>query len=221
MKGKRFPPRWAKAAPSAGLLFLCFLWSLSSLRIDLLPSLTSQALPPTQKQALPFAMLAIAAALYAVVKRQRPSWQIGALENLLSLGLFEIVGQKGEFYRLTGSGYQAADLLNDFARWPASQVMIEVGYVGAPADSLTLPCSGIVQLPATYYEVRVRPDVDVMRSEKEPKSLLIEGIPLGELNQIAWKPNHITCVDTATNESKSFCIERADNRKVAKFYLTS
>ncbi len=152
--------------------------------------------------------------------RNRAEW-IGALENLLSLGLFEIVGQKGEFYRLTGSGYQAADLLNDFARWPASQVMIEVGYVGAPADSLTLPCSGIVQLPATYYEVRVRPDVDVMRSEKEPKSLLIEGIPLGELNQIAWKPNHITFVDTATNESKSFCIERADNRKVAKFYLTS
>ncbi|MGA3045541.1 MAG: DMT family transporter [Terracidiphilus sp.] len=90
MKGKRFPPRWAKAAPSAGLLFLCFLWSLSSLRIDLLPSLTSQALPPTQKQALPFAMLAIAAALYAVVKRQRPSWQQTRSAIIIGLGLFVV-----------------------------------------------------------------------------------------------------------------------------------
>lgn len=62
--------------------------------------------------------------------RNRAEW-IGALENLISLGIFEIVDQKGEFYRLTASGYQAADLLNDFARWPASQVRIEAGYVGA------------------------------------------------------------------------------------------
>jgi hypothetical protein len=152
--------------------------------------------------------------------RNRAEW-IGALENLVSLGLFEIVGQKGEFYRLTASGYEAADLLNDFARWSASQVTLEAGYVGAPVDSLTLSCSGIVQLPATYYEVRVRADVDVMRSEKEPKSLLIEGIPLAELNQIAWKPNHLTFVDTATSELLTFSVERTDNRKVARFYQTS
>lgn len=90
MNGKRFPARWAKAAPSAGLLFLCFLWSLSSLRIDLVPSLTSRALPPTQKQALPFGMLAIAAALYAVVKRKRPSWQQIRSAIIISLGLFVV-----------------------------------------------------------------------------------------------------------------------------------
>ena len=73
--------------------------------------------------------------------------------------LFEIVGQKGEFYRLTASGYEAADLLEDFARWSTSQVTVEARYMNAPADSLTLPCSGIVQLPATYYQVRVRADV--------------------------------------------------------------
>ena len=60
-----------------------------------------------------------------------------------------------------------------------------------------------------------------MRSEKEPRSLLIEGIPLGELNEIAWKPTHLTFVETATNESKIFLVERTDNRKVARFYLTS
>jgi hypothetical protein len=152
--------------------------------------------------------------------RNRAEW-IGTLKKLVSLGLFEIVGQKGEFYRLTASGYEAADLLDDFARWPASQVTVEARWVGASADSLTLACSGIVQLPATYYEVRVRADVDVMRSEKEPRSLLVENIALGELNEIAWKPTHLTFVDTATNESKTFSVERTDNRKVAGFYLTS
>lgn len=152
--------------------------------------------------------------------RSRAEW-IAALEDLVSLGLLEIRGQKGEFYQLTGSGYGAADLLDDFARWSASQVTVEARYVGAPADSLTLPCSGIVQLPATYYEVRVRADVDVMRSEKEPKSLLIEGIPLRQLNEIPWKPTHLTFVETATNETKTFLVERTDNRKVPQFYLTS
>jgi hypothetical protein len=60
-----------------------------------------------------------------------------------------------------------------------------------------------------------------MRSEKEPRSLLVENIALGELNEIAWKPTHLTFVDTATNESKTFSVERTDNRKVAGFYLTS
>ena len=152
--------------------------------------------------------------------RNRAEWT-GGLENLVSFGLFEMVGQKGEFYRLTASGYEVADLLDDFARWSASQVTVEARYVGAPADSLTLPCSGILQLPTTYYEVRVRADVEVMRSEKEPKSLLIEGIPLGQLNEIEWKPTHLTFVETATNESKTFSVKRTDNRKVAKFYLPS
>jgi hypothetical protein len=152
--------------------------------------------------------------------RNRAEWT-GALENLVSFGLFEIVGQKGEFYRLTASGYEAADLLEDFTRWPTSQVTVEARYMNAPADSLTLPCSGIVQLPATYYQASVRADADVMRSEKEPRSLLIEGIPLGELNEIAWKPTHLTFVETATNESKIVLVERTDNRKVARFYLTS
>jgi hypothetical protein len=58
-----------------------------------------------------------------------------------------------------------------------------------------------------------------MRSEKEPKSLLIEGIPLAQLNGIAWRPNRIVFVDTETNETKNFLVERAENRMVAKFYL--
>jgi hypothetical protein len=60
-----------------------------------------------------------------------------------------------------------------------------------------------------------------MRSVKEPKSLEIEVIPLGQLNEIQWKPTHLTFVETATNESKIFLVERTDNRKVARFYLTS
>ena len=65
MNGKRFSPRWANVAPLAGLLLLCFLWSLGSLRIDLLPSLNNRALPVMEKQALPFGLLAITASIAA------------------------------------------------------------------------------------------------------------------------------------------------------------
>ena len=88
MSGKRFPPRWAKAAPSACLLLLCFLWSLPSLRIDLLPSLDNHALPSTEKQAFPFAWLAITASIFAIAKRKRPTWQQIRSALLIGLGLF-------------------------------------------------------------------------------------------------------------------------------------
>jgi drug/metabolite transporter (DMT)-like permease len=89
MNGKRFSPRWAKAAPFAGLLFLCLLWSLGSLRIDLLPALDNRTLPLMEKQALPFALLAITASLFAVVNRTK--WPRGRQilsAILIGLGLF-------------------------------------------------------------------------------------------------------------------------------------
>jgi len=89
MNGKRFPPRWAKAAPFSGLLFLCFLWSLSSLRIDLLPALDNQAMPPMEKQALPLGLLAITSSLFALTKRQKwPQGRQILSAILIGLGLF-------------------------------------------------------------------------------------------------------------------------------------
>ena len=52
----------AARGPIAGLLLLCFLSSLSSLRSDLLPNLTPVALPQMEGKVLAFALLAVAAA---------------------------------------------------------------------------------------------------------------------------------------------------------------
>jgi drug/metabolite transporter (DMT)-like permease len=89
MDGKRFSSRWAKVAPSAGLLFLCFLWSLGSLRIDLLPAHAFVSLPPLEKQSLPFAWLAFTASLSAITKETRwPQGRQIRAAILIGLGLF-------------------------------------------------------------------------------------------------------------------------------------
>jgi hypothetical protein len=56
-----------------------------------------------------------------------------------------------------------------------------------------------------------------MRSEKEPRTLFIEGIDLKELNKLTWKPSDLSFVISGTNETKSFMVERTEDLKVAKF----
>lgn len=90
MTGKRFSLHWTKLAPFAGLLFLCLLWSLSSLRIDLLPSSAVQNLPVMEKQALPSGMLSVAASIFAIAKRRRPNRQQIRSAILIGLGLFVV-----------------------------------------------------------------------------------------------------------------------------------
>ena len=71
------------------LLLLCFLWSLGSLRSDLLRNLTLHPVPPMEKQAVPFALLAVTAALFALVRRT--DWPRGRRllpPVLVGLGLF-------------------------------------------------------------------------------------------------------------------------------------
>lgn len=150
--------------------------------------------------------------------RSRAEW-FGAIDNLVSLNFLEDPGLKGDFYSVTASGYGAADLLPDFARWSTSQVTIEAHYMNAPNESLTIACTAIIQLPAVYYQHRVRSDADVMRSEKEPRSLLIEAVDLKALNEISWQPTDVSFAVNGTNETKSFLVERADDHRVAKFYI--
>jgi drug/metabolite transporter (DMT)-like permease len=74
-----------RAAPAAGLLLLCFFWSVGSLRSDLFPDLVPSSLPPMERQAAPFAMLAVAAALFSVEWPDRPQLLASVL---VGLGLF-------------------------------------------------------------------------------------------------------------------------------------
>jgi drug/metabolite transporter (DMT)-like permease len=71
------------------LLFLCFLWAVASLRSDLFPGLAPATLPPVERQALTFALLAIVAALFSLLHRSE--WPRGprlVASVIAGLGLF-------------------------------------------------------------------------------------------------------------------------------------
>jgi drug/metabolite transporter (DMT)-like permease len=91
MIGWKLGKRKKRAVPIAALLLLCLLWSLSSLRSDLLPQLasnTSQA-PPLARQAFPLALLAVALCLLSVARRsQWPRGKVLLASALIGIGLF-------------------------------------------------------------------------------------------------------------------------------------
>ncbi len=85
------------AAPVAGLLLLCFLWSLESLRSDLAPSILATDLPPFERDAVHLGVLAVVgwlltAALGAKWPKGRRIWDA----VLIGLGLFVIPAILGE-----------------------------------------------------------------------------------------------------------------------------
>lgn len=85
---------WRKqAGPVAALLLLCLLWSLSSLRSDLLPQLATATNPQPQfeRQALPLGLLALAGTVLMLARRRKwprgqQIWRCVAI----GLGLFVV-----------------------------------------------------------------------------------------------------------------------------------
>jgi len=83
--------------PVTGLLLLCFLWSLESLRSDLLPAQFATGLPPLEREALHLGILAFVGWLLAGVfrapwPRGRQVWD----SVLLGLGMFVVPALFGE-----------------------------------------------------------------------------------------------------------------------------
>jgi hypothetical protein len=79
------------ALPVTGLLLLCFLWSLESLRSDLLPAQFATGLPPFEREAMHLGSLAIVGWLMAGVVRA--AWPRGRQiwdSMLIGLGLFVV-----------------------------------------------------------------------------------------------------------------------------------
>lgn len=88
---------WIKVTPAAGLLLLCFLWSLASLRPDLFPNLLPNLLPPLESQALPFALLGLSAALFSFVRGA--GWpQPRQIRSAVLIGLGLFVAPAVAFY---------------------------------------------------------------------------------------------------------------------------
>jgi drug/metabolite transporter (DMT)-like permease len=74
-----------------GLLLLCLLWAVDSVRADLFPSAVAHALPRFERQALQFGLLAIGAAVFASVRKaMRPHGRMLGECTLVGLGLFVV-----------------------------------------------------------------------------------------------------------------------------------
>ncbi len=83
----------------AGFLLLCLLWASDSLRGDLLPG-AGVGMPPVERQALEFGLLAAGAAVFALARRRTwPSGQRALAWVLVGAGLFLVPGLLVHFAR--------------------------------------------------------------------------------------------------------------------------
>jgi drug/metabolite transporter (DMT)-like permease len=85
------------AVPVTALLLLCFLWSLGSLRSDLMPTVFADGLPAFEREAMHLGTLAVVAGLIALVvgaawPRGRQIWDA----VLVGIGLFVVPALLGE-----------------------------------------------------------------------------------------------------------------------------
>lgn len=118
----------SSAVPVAGLLLLCFLWSLSSLRADLLPNLSLNLLPYMQKQEVSFALLTVVSALIALVRRVE--WPLGRrLQPSVFIGLGLFVAPVVLVY-LSNEWVSASTRVALFSLAPAFAVVFEP-YIGS------------------------------------------------------------------------------------------
>ena len=68
-----------------------------------------------------------------------------------------------------------------------------------------MACSRVVAIPATYYADQVGADRSVMRSVKERRSLLAEGV--ASKPAIDWEPTDVEFVDIASGEKREFRVD--------------
>jgi len=142
--------------------------------------------------------------LAGVDPRTGAEW-IAAFRSLEKQGFIEPLSHGSDFFRVTGDGYQAADALEEFARWDARSVVLRAHYFRGPSDEITLSCTGVIAIPARYFDVHVGADGAVQRSLKEPRSLLLEGIT--SKPAVAWSPTEIEFLDRASKQVQTFRIE--------------
>jgi len=136
--------------------------------------------------------------------RTAAEWR-GAIRRLEDRGPIEPLSDDRDFFRLTDRGYEAAGGLDEFVRWSAEAIVLRAHYVKAPVEERTFSCKGVLAIPARYFDDQVGADGAVMRSLKEPRSLLVEGIdsrPLG-----SWEPNEVEFVDAADGQIQRFQID--------------
>ena len=143
---------------------------------------------------------------------------ISALRSLEVRGLIEALSDDRFFFRVTGAGYAAADELEDFARWDARLITLRAHYINADTQQLQLSCKSIIRVPATYYPDDVGADGSVMRSLKEPRLLLVDGV--GPDPNIDWQPNEVEFLGDPSGKVEIFRVDSAEYIRPGKLKLS-
>ena len=142
--------------------------------------------------------------LAGVDARAGAEW-VAAFQKLEERGYIEPLSHDSDFFRVTGDGYQAADTLEEFARWDAKSVVLRAHYFRGPSDEITLSCTSVIAIPARYFDDQIGTDGTIQRSVKEPPSLIVEGI--SSKPALAWTPTEIEFLDPASKKLQSFRVE--------------
>jgi hypothetical protein len=120
---------------------------------------------------------------------------MAALKSLELRGLVESTSTERHFYSVTDAGYRTSKRLGRFQRWKAKEIKLAANYVGRDPDSIMVPCTGVVEVPATYHPDDVAADGAIMRSIKRDKSLWVEDADCRLLDGLKWEPNAVSFID--------------------------
>ena len=140
-------------------------------------------------------------------RRARAAW-LAAFGALVQRGLIEAASADRSVYHVTDAGYEMSDRLGRFIRWKTKEVAIEALYLNAPKDSIVIKCSGVVEMPPTFYPDNVGADGHVMRSLKQDRSLWVEGVERGAADGIRWKPTDVSFTNDETGERVAFRVRK-------------
>jgi hypothetical protein len=132
--------------------------------------------------------------------RSSARW-LGALESLERKGMIRATTYEKHFYAVTDEGYDLAEQSGPFVRWTTSEVLLRTFYFGNHApESMTLRCSGLIEVPPVYYEDQYGADGSLMRSLKQRRGLLVEGIDPQALASLNFEPTDVQFEDAETRE---------------------
>jgi hypothetical protein len=129
---------------------------------------------------------------------------LGALRRLEDRRFIAPLSGDRDLFEVTDAGFEAADSLDGFARWGADAIVLRARYFSAPPQEQTLPCKSIIAIPPLYFDDQSGMDGSVVRSLREPRSLLVEGIDQKPPDD--WLPNEVEFVDPNTGQSETFLV---------------
>ena len=127
---------------------------------------------------------------------------LGALRRLEDRGFIAPLSGDRDLFEVTDAGFEAADSLDGFARWGADEIVLRARYFSAPTQEQTLLCKSVVAIPPLYFDEQSGMDGSVVRSIREPRWLLVEGIDQEPPDGLL--PNEVEFVDPNTGQSETF-----------------